>query len=42
MGHNKQISGELRISFCTKFENLLINFFYYPKGCNLYVIQVRL
>jgi len=39
MGHNKQISGDLHVIFCTKFENLLINFFYYPKGCTLYVIQ---
>jgi len=35
VGHNKQISGELRISFCTKFENLLINFFYYPRDALL-------
>jgi len=31
VGHNKQISGELRICFRTKFEHVLINFFYYPK-----------
>jgi len=29
---NKQINGELRISFRTKFKNLLNNFFIYPKG----------
>jgi len=42
VGHNKQTSGEIRNSFCTKFEDLLINFFYYPKGCTLYVLQVWL
>ena len=41
MGKNKQISGGLYISFCTKFENPLI-IFYYPKGCISYVPQVWL
>jgi len=31
-GHNKQKSEELRISFYTKFENLLIIFFLLSKG----------
>jgi len=29
MGHKEQICGELRITFCTIFYNLLINFFYH-------------
>jgi len=40
MGHNKQISGELPISFRTKFKNLLNNFFYYPKTFTSYVPQI--
>jgi len=38
--HNEQISRELRINFRTKFYNLLINFFYFPKGNISYVPQV--
>ena len=40
MGHNKQISEELPISFRKKFKNLLNNLFDYPKGCTSYVPQV--
>jgi len=40
--HNEQISRELRINFRTKFYNLLINFFYFPKGNISYVPQVWL
>jgi len=36
---NKPISVELRISFSTKFENLLINFFYYPKDALLMYVK---
>jgi len=39
--HNKQISGELHIGFRTKkFENVLYNFFDYPKRCFSDVPQV--
>jgi len=41
VGHNKQISGEVRINIHKKFKNLLINFFfYYPKENTSYVSQV--
>jgi len=39
VGHNKQTSGELLISFCTKFENRLINFFNYPKDALLMYLK---
>jgi len=35
VGHNKQISGKLRISFRTKFQNLLNNFFLLCKGMHI-------
>ena len=35
MGHNKQISGELSISFRKKFSNLLNNLFLLFKGMHL-------
>jgi len=37
MGHKKLISEELRISFRTKCENTLINFYLLSKGCTSYV-----
>jgi len=38
VGHNKQISEELRVTFRTIFKNLLINlFFYLPMGSTSYV-----
>ena len=40
VGHNKQISGEQRISFCKKFQNLFNNLFLLSKGCTSYVPQV--
>jgi len=40
VGQNKQISGELRISFCKKFKNLLNNLVLLSKGCISYVPQV--
>jgi len=40
VGHNKQISGELRIIFVQSVKIYSSIFIYYQKGCTSYVPQV--
>jgi len=40
VGHNKQISGELRIIFVQSVNIYSSIFIYYPKECTFYVPQV--